>query len=487
MTSGPNRLGELLRAHRARAGLTPEQLAEQAGVSVRAIWYLEKGDAARASAESARRLAEFVGYVPGEAGTLRIGVLGRLTLTAGRGPVDVGPLTQRALLGLLALRPNNVVTLEEMMSALWDEQPPVSPRATLYTYLARLRRALHPALPIKRVPRGYQLQIEDDGSLDSLRFDRLATRAGAVSASDPLAAKQLYAEALDCWRGEALADMPEHVRQHPAALALAQRRLAAALNYADLAMSLGTYEHAVLQLRRVADEDPLHGGLHEGLNARLMLALAGAGQPAVALGLFGDVRERLFDELGIPPGRELHEAHARIVQQETREAAADTLVPREVSMAGVVRDVKNELGGDHPASLAAVSYLAIVRRAGGHPGNALDLDQEVLDRYRTLLGDYHPRTLVARLAVAVDLAAVGRFADALAMDEATLHDARQVLGEDHPDTLLAAIHVAAGYAATDRAADATALGLDTLDRCRRVLGDEHPSTRLCAENLAVIR
>ncbi len=106
------------------------------------------------------------------------------------------------------------------------------------------------------------------------------------------------------------------------ALSLIHKETAAALSYADLAMALGQHEQAAVQLQRLTGEDPLHGGLHEGLNARLMLALAGSGQQAAALRLFGEVRDRLADELGVRPGIEMREAHLRILQREAPTAPA---------------------------------------------------------------------------------------------------------------------------------------------------------------------
>ncbi|MBP2320125.1 DNA-binding SARP family transcriptional activator/Tfp pilus assembly protein PilF/DNA-binding XRE family transcriptional regulator [Kibdelosporangium banguiense] len=315
MAFGPNELGELLRAHRVRAGLTQQELADRAEVSVRAVRYIEQGRVAKPRAASMRRLAEVVGLVLDGRTDVRIGVLGSLSVRTGAGPVDIGPSMPRSLLGLLALQPNRVVTREEIVDVLWGEHPPKSSLNLVYTYVARLRRALDPAQPITAAHGGYMLKVDDNG-LDALRFDDLATQARRLTSDDPHTAEALFVEALQCWRGGVLVDMPDRLRQHPAALALAQRRLAAALSHADLAMGLGLHEQAAVQLQRLTGEDPLHGGLHEGLNARLMLALAGSGQQAAALRLFGDVRDRLADELGVRPGAEMREAHLRILQRE---------------------------------------------------------------------------------------------------------------------------------------------------------------------------
>jgi Bacterial transcriptional activator domain len=86
----------------------------------------------------------------------------------------------------------------------------------------------------------------------------------------------------------------------------------AGLAHADLAIGLGRGEQAVTPLRVLCGEAPLHEGLH----ARLMLALAGCGQRAAALELFAELRARLADELGIGPGAGVADAHLRILRQE---------------------------------------------------------------------------------------------------------------------------------------------------------------------------
>jgi tetratricopeptide (TPR) repeat protein len=62
--------------------------------------------------------------------------------------------------------------------------------------------------------------------------------------------------------------------------------------------------------------------LHEGLHARLVLALAGDGQQAAALRVFDDLRRRLRDDLGINPGAELRDAQLRVLRGDIGPAVA---------------------------------------------------------------------------------------------------------------------------------------------------------------------
>ncbi|MEV0719849.1 tetratricopeptide repeat protein, partial [Asanoa sp. NPDC050611] len=75
-------------------------------------------------------------------------------------------------------------------------------------------------------------------------------------------------------------------------------------------IAAGRHDEAVERVGAAFDGEPLH----EGLAARLILALAGSGGQAAALALFAEVRDRLAGELGIEPGAELHDAHLRVLR-----------------------------------------------------------------------------------------------------------------------------------------------------------------------------
>jgi DNA-binding SARP family transcriptional activator len=332
---GSPSFGQELRARRIRARLTQQELADLAGVSVRAVRYIEHGEVRRPRRDSVRRLGAAVGLLPdGESPVhgppgLWIGVLGALEVTSAGRPVDGGTLKQRSLLGLLALRPNEVVPRAEIVALLWGSAPPESCQNLVHTYASRLRKVIS-AEVIATQGGGYRLAVGED-QLDLVRFDEQAGLARQVQQRDPGKAMQLYEQALRFWRGPLLADLPDELRRHPAALATSARRVSTALEYADLALRRGVAGgHVVDQLRLLAEQEPLHEGLH----ARLMLALAGSGQQAAALRLFAGVRRRLADELGVEPGAELRAAHLRIIRagrgSRPELPARDTQVPAEL-------------------------------------------------------------------------------------------------------------------------------------------------------------
>jgi DNA-binding SARP family transcriptional activator/Tfp pilus assembly protein PilF len=336
MDGAPQSFADQLRTYRVVAELSQEELARRSGMSVRALRDLEHGRVHRPrpssvdrlaaalclSGDCDRRLREAAVEVNGQGGGLWIGVLGPLTVHYQDSPVELSQGKQRWLLGMLAVEPNRPWPPDHIADLLWDGHPPRTWPDLLRTYVARLRGQLRPALrsrpgtELVSWSQGGYLLHADSGCLDLMRFDQLAT--GGYEASDPCHAFDLYARALRCWHGPVLADLDFRLQQHPAVVAVTRRRLEAAIAFADLALDLGRFQQAEAAMQSLARAEPLHEGVH----ARLVLALAGSGRRAAALELFASFRRRLADELGIGPGEELLAAHQRVVREEPSSTVA---------------------------------------------------------------------------------------------------------------------------------------------------------------------
>jgi DNA-binding SARP family transcriptional activator/tetratricopeptide (TPR) repeat protein/DNA-binding XRE family transcriptional regulator len=306
-------LGTALREHRMRNGMTQRELADLAGVSVRTVRAIERGHSRHPRQASLRQLAGVLHGTTSRSDIDRphVDILGPLTVRRGEEPIEIGSEHQRCLLALLALHAGRIVSSAEIVDVLWDGRPPATHRTLLHSAVSRLRKILeggHDRIIANR-HNGYVLAI-DPRHLDLHRFNDLDT--GARRALDPGEALELFGRALVCWRGPVLADLPERLRQHPSAVAASQRRLSAVLSYVDIAMDSGTPEQAVTQARTLIHDEPFHEGLH----ARLMLALTEVGQQAAALALFTQVRDRLRAELAIEPGAELRAAHLKVLRGE---------------------------------------------------------------------------------------------------------------------------------------------------------------------------
>ncbi|BBC32410.1 hypothetical protein SGFS_037040 [Streptomyces graminofaciens] len=326
-----DRWGDVLRSARIRAQLTQDEVARRAGISVRTVRHIERGQVTPRPA-TLERMSEVFGYDVTDVGRgpgssrmpCEIRVLGPMTVRCAGLPVDM-PLKQRMLLGLLAVQPDQVVGHEEIADALWGDGAQSCRRHLVYTYVARLRRLITPRDDrkgaggdhISTVHGGYVLNSRGMG-LDLCRFEERAARAARMAGTDPVAALDLYAQALNGWQGRLLQDLP-HLRQHPAVVQVAQRHIDVAVDFADLALSLGRPACAVEQLTVASSEEPLH----EALQARIMLVLAGTGRRAAALRLFGDLRLRLSAELGVEPSEELWEARRAILDRNGPERGSE--------------------------------------------------------------------------------------------------------------------------------------------------------------------
>ncbi|MGH3657406.1 MAG: AfsR/SARP family transcriptional regulator [Micromonosporaceae bacterium] len=70
-------------------------------------------------------------------------LLGPLELhTTDAGVGDLGTPKQRCVLSALLVRPGTPVPVEVLIDRVWGEAPPDNARQSLYSYIARLRRAL---------------------------------------------------------------------------------------------------------------------------------------------------------------------------------------------------------------------------------------------------------------------------------------------------------------------------------------------------------
>jgi len=339
------RLGTLVRERRRAAGLTQRELAQRSGLSMAAVRDLEQGrsrrprpgtlDAlARALGLDARQLAALAAAEDtsrpasseapaGHGRGLWLAVLGPLAAWRDGLAVGLGPPGQAAVAGLLAVQPGELVRRETVIDVLWGQEPPETAAELVQARFSRLRRVLDPAGRglLEQGPAGYRLRA-GPGELDVAAFIELAGRAGAVAtAGDAAAAGGLYAQALGLWRGEPAADVPA-LRGHPAVTGLARRRADTVLGYADAAGRVGWHERVLPLLEELARQQPLEERVH----ARLMVALAGAGQQAAAIRAFEAVRRRLDEELGIRPGPELGAAHQRVLRQDIPPPAGDIAV-----------------------------------------------------------------------------------------------------------------------------------------------------------------
>lgn len=224
--------------------------------------------------------------------------------------LPLGSPQQRTTLAVLLLRAGRVTGLEDLVDALWPEDPPGTAVGTVRTYLSRLRRTLGDAAGIISQPGGYQLDMPPAGTLDVRLFrEHTAAAAEANRRGDHATAAARLTAALDLRRGTPLAGTTGRYLAGQRAR-LSELCRAAAADLAAVTIELGRPDEAVARLRALVAEQPFAETYHR----LLMTALCRAGRPADALAHYEQVRRHLADQLGVTPAVELQGLHRRILR-----------------------------------------------------------------------------------------------------------------------------------------------------------------------------
>jgi serine/threonine protein kinase/WD40 repeat protein len=240
---------------------------------------------------------------------MRFSLLGSLEASREDGPVPLGGPKQRIVLAHLVLAANRVVSAEHLIDALWGEELPEDPKSTLQVYVSRLRSALGPDAVEAQAP-GYLLRADRD-EVDALRFEDLLGAARG-NGSDPRVTEEILAEALELWRGPALADLSGEPSLTGEIARLEELRLQALEEKIDARLELGRHGQVIAELEGLTQAHPLR----ERLWRALMLALYRSDRQAEALAAFERARTELAEELGIDPSRDLQLLHERILRQD---------------------------------------------------------------------------------------------------------------------------------------------------------------------------
>jgi DNA-binding SARP family transcriptional activator len=247
-------------------------------------------------------------------------ILGPLEVAAGDSLVALAGAKQRALLALLLLSANEVVSSDRLIDEMWGEHSPESGRTALQVRVSQLRKALGPAGPLLVTrPPGYVLRLERE-QLDLYRFERLVDEAAAA---EPAVAAAKLRDALALWRGPALAEFAYESFAQAAIGRLEELRLAALEKRIEADLACGRHADLVAELEALVAQAPLR----ERLRGQLMLALYRCGRQAEALAVYQATRRALVDELGIEPSLPLRRLEQAILRQDPSLAPMPAAAP----------------------------------------------------------------------------------------------------------------------------------------------------------------
>ncbi|WP_255948287.1 AfsR/SARP family transcriptional regulator [Streptomyces odontomachi] len=252
---------------------------------------------------------------------------------------------QRTVLATLLLADGRVVSDEQLADRLWDEHPPATASAQIYTYVSRLRKLFGAAATITRVTTGYQMNV-DRLACDHIQFDQLA-QAGATALAEGHCAdaSSVLRRALALWRGPALDDATARLIAIEGPR-LTEARMTALEARIEADLALGRHRQLTAELTGLVAEHPLR----ERLRVQLMTALYRCDRQADAVATYHEGRRLLADELGVDPGPELTETYQRLL-------TGALALPRPGAWAGVIpamlpRDLAHFVGRE--AELASI-------------------------------------------------------------------------------------------------------------------------------------
>ena len=246
---------------------------------------------------------------------MQYGLLGPVEVLRDGEPVDLGALKQRALLTLLLINANEVVSTDRIIDELWGDGAGRDRQKALWPVVSRLRAALEPDREkrgegsiLLSGPPGYVLSV-DPNDIDATRFEALTTEGRGLLETDPAAASLVLSEALGLWRGHALEEFMYEAFAEAEVARLEELRIAALEDRIDADLRAGRARELIGELESLVRQHPAR----ERMTGHLMLALHRSGRQGDALRAFGTYRTHLSEELGLDPPPEITRLEERIV------------------------------------------------------------------------------------------------------------------------------------------------------------------------------
>jgi predicted ATPase/DNA-binding SARP family transcriptional activator len=242
-------------------------------------------------------------------------LLGPLEVRRDGEPIGLAGERQRALLAVLLVHANEVVSIERLIEQLFGGERSDSAVKAVRVAVSRLRRLLDAAgegVVVETLPGAYRLRVEPE-RVDAAVFERLLGEGRRLlKAGDPLGASAPLYDALGLWRGAPLADtglvddVLREIRR------LEEQRLLAVLERIDADLALGAAAELIAEIEALISAEPLQ----ERLRGQLMRALYRAGRQTDALAVYREFSGLLRDELGLEPSPALKDLERMVLEHD---------------------------------------------------------------------------------------------------------------------------------------------------------------------------
>jgi YVTN family beta-propeller protein len=302
-------------------------------------------------------------------------ILGSLEVSNGDRTLRLGGDKQRALLAVLLLHANEVVSADRLIDELWGERLPPAALKALQAHVSRLRKALgangdglldeaglrSPGVSggvLVTQGHGYVLRVEP-GELDLDRFRALIEEGReALAAAEPERAAAILRTGLALWRGPPLADFSYEPFAQGVIAQLEELHLSAVEERVEADLALGRHHDLVGELTALVERNPLR----ERLRAQLMLALYRRGRQAEALAVYQEFRRALSEQLGLDPGPGLQQLEVSILN---RDGSLEAPITRLSVVQGDPGPRRRWLAGGAVAVIALTVTALLVGTTGG--------------------------------------------------------------------------------------------------------------------------
>jgi SARP family transcriptional regulator, regulator of embCAB operon len=222
---------------------------------------------------------------------------------------ELGGRQARELMGFLVVNRRRAVSRDELLAALWPEDPPAGASASLNTLLSRIRRALGQERVVGRS--ALRLSLPSEAWIDIEVAERrvheaesLVAQGNFVRAWGP--ARIALRTASRGFLPDARAEWTEEWRRYVENLRLGALETMAASGLGIGGAELGAAERAG---RALIEAEPLR----ETGYRYLMEFFAAREDVASALQVYDTLRVRLRDALGVAPSKPTQELHRRLL------------------------------------------------------------------------------------------------------------------------------------------------------------------------------
>ena len=231
---------------------------------------------------------------------------------------EVGSRKARTLLKLLAVERRQRVSVERIIDALWDGEPPAGAERNVAALVSRLRAALGPGV-IEGGSQVYRLGGAPCVVVDLDQVASFCDRAEHNIATAPAVALAAAERALAFMpAGTALADEPYAAWADPARDEVRELLRRARLAAAEAALGTGDARRAMEHARQAIAADSLDEHAHRAY----MAAAAVGGEHGKALAAYAELSARLADDLGADPAPSTRDLHMAILREQDTAAAA---------------------------------------------------------------------------------------------------------------------------------------------------------------------